>query len=154
MLVERDSLNHLAPLAQITVGAVYPFAALLDAFRTGGGVPYRDYGVDMREGQAGMNRAAFLYQLGAEWLPAIPDVHARLQADPPARVADVGCGAGWSSIGIARAYPKARVDGFDLDDPVGRTGAGECAARWALRRRSRSRCGMRAIRRSPVGTTS
>jgi 2-polyprenyl-3-methyl-5-hydroxy-6-metoxy-1,4-benzoquinol methylase len=117
VLVERDSLNHLAPLAQITVGAVYPFAALLDAFRTGGGVPYRDYGVNMREGQAGMNRAAFLYQLGSEWLPAIPDVHARLRADPPARVADVGCGAGWSSIGIARAYPKARVDGFDLDDP-------------------------------------
>ena len=117
VLVERDSLNHLAPLAQITVGAVYPFAALLDAFRTGGGVPYRDYGVDMREGQAGMNRAAFLSQLGAEWLPAIPDVHARLQAEPPARVADVGCGAGWSSIGIARAYPQARVDGFDLDDP-------------------------------------
>jgi 2-polyprenyl-3-methyl-5-hydroxy-6-metoxy-1,4-benzoquinol methylase len=117
VLVERDSLNHLAPLAQITVGAVYPFAALLDAFRTGGGVPYRDYGVDMREGQAGMNRAAFLYQLGSEWLPAIPDVHARLQADPPARVADIGCGAGWSSIGIARAYPKARVEGFDLDHP-------------------------------------
>ncbi len=117
VLVERDSLNHLAPLAQITVGAVYPFAALLDAFRTGGGVPYRDYGIDMREGQAGMNRAAFLFQLGAEWLPAIPDVHMRLLADPPARVADVGCGAGWSSIGIARAYPKTRVDGFDLDDP-------------------------------------
>jgi cyclopropane fatty-acyl-phospholipid synthase-like methyltransferase len=33
----------------------------------------------------------------------------------PARVADLGCGVGWSSIGIARAYPKARVDGFDLD---------------------------------------
>jgi 2-polyprenyl-3-methyl-5-hydroxy-6-metoxy-1,4-benzoquinol methylase len=117
VLVERDSLNHLAPLAQITVGAVYPFAALLDAFRTGGGVPYRDYGVDMRQGQAGMNRAAFLYQLGSEWLPAIPDVHARLEADPPARVADIGCGAGWSSIGIARAYPNAHVDGFDLDSP-------------------------------------
>ena len=134
MLVERDSLNHLAPLAQITVGAVYPFAALLDAFRTGGGVPYRDYGVDMREGQAGMNRAAFLSQLGAEWLPAIPDVHARLRADPPARVADVGCGAGWSSIGIARAYPMARVDGFDLDDASVELAAGT-PARWASRRR-------------------
>ncbi len=40
----------------------------------------------------------------------------RLQADPPARVADVGCGMGWSSIAIARAYPKVRVDGFDLDE--------------------------------------
>ena len=36
---------------------------------------------------------------------------------PPARVADVGCGAGWSSIALARAYPQARVDGFDLDAP-------------------------------------
>ncbi|MHC4609437.1 MAG: SAM-dependent methyltransferase, partial [Planctomycetota bacterium] len=43
--------------------------------------------------------------------------HARLQADPPARVADIGCGAGWSSIGMALSYPKVRVDGFDLDDP-------------------------------------
>jgi cyclopropane fatty-acyl-phospholipid synthase-like methyltransferase len=53
--------------------------------------------------------------LGKEWLPAIPDVHARLQADPPARVADIGCGAGWSAIAMAQSYPKALVDGFDLD---------------------------------------
>jgi 2-polyprenyl-3-methyl-5-hydroxy-6-metoxy-1,4-benzoquinol methylase len=65
-----------------------------------------------------MNRAAFLHQLGNEWLPLIPDVDARLQADPPARVADVGCGAGWSSIGIARSYPKVRVDGLDTDAPA------------------------------------
>jgi 2-polyprenyl-3-methyl-5-hydroxy-6-metoxy-1,4-benzoquinol methylase len=32
-------------------------------------------------------------------------------------VADIGCGTGWSSIAIAKAYPKARVDGFDLDEP-------------------------------------
>ena len=76
--------------------------------------PYEDYGVHLREGQAGMNRAAFLYQLGQEWLPAVPDVHERLQAEG-ARVADLGCGAGWSSIGMARCYPNAHVDGFDLD---------------------------------------
>jgi SAM-dependent methyltransferase len=40
-----------------------------------------------------------------------------LQADPPARVADFGCGVGWSSIGIAQAYPKVQVDGYDLDAP-------------------------------------
>ncbi|MEK7863082.1 MAG: class I SAM-dependent methyltransferase, partial [Chloroflexota bacterium] len=37
--------------------------------------------------------------------------------DPPARVADIACGFGWSSIGIAKGYPKVRVDGFDLDAP-------------------------------------
>jgi 2-polyprenyl-3-methyl-5-hydroxy-6-metoxy-1,4-benzoquinol methylase len=117
VLTDRDSLNYLAPLAQLFGGAVRPLPSVLEAYRTGSGVAYADYGVDLREGQARMNRAMFLHQLGREWLPAITDVHARLQADPPARVADFGCGAGWSTIGIARSYPKANVDGFDLDAP-------------------------------------
>lgn len=115
VLVDQDSLNYLAPLTQLVAGAVHPLAAVLAAYRSGGGVPYADYGVDLREGQAGVNRAMFLKQLGSEWLPAIPDVHARLRADPQARIADVGCGAGWSSIGMAQSYPKVLVDGFDLD---------------------------------------
>src|SRR5439155_5132628 len=39
----------------------------------------------------------------------------RLAADPPARVADIACGMGWSSIAMALAYPRITVDGFDLD---------------------------------------
>jgi 2-polyprenyl-3-methyl-5-hydroxy-6-metoxy-1,4-benzoquinol methylase len=116
VLLERDSLYYVAPLAQQMVGITRPLAAVLEAFRTGGGVPYPEYGEDMREGIANANRPMFVNLLGTEWLPAIPDVHERLQADPPARVADVGCGAEWSSISIARAYPKVRVDGFDLDE--------------------------------------
>ncbi len=116
VLLDCDSLNYMAPIARLIVGAVSPLSAILDAYRTGGGVPYADYGIDLREGQAEMNRPMFLRLLPDEWLPAMQDVHARLQqADPPARVADLGCGAGWSSIGIARGYPNARVDGFDLD---------------------------------------
>ena len=117
VLTARESLNYLAPLAQIAVGAVYPIHALLDAYRTGGGVAFGDYGVDLCEGQAGMNRNLFLYELGQKHLPQILDVHTRLQAKPPARIADIGCGVGWSSIGMAQAYPNVRVDGFDLDAP-------------------------------------
>jgi 2-polyprenyl-3-methyl-5-hydroxy-6-metoxy-1,4-benzoquinol methylase len=117
VLVDRDSPSYLAPLAQLMVGTVRPLDAVLEAFRTGAGVPFGDYGPDMREGQGGLNRVAFLEQLGQEWLPTIADVHTRLQADPPARVAEVGCGLGWASIGLARAYPKVRVDGYDLDAP-------------------------------------
>ena len=116
VLLERDSLYFVAPLAQQMVSITRPLPAVLEAFRTGGGVPYPEYGEDMREGIAYGNRPMFVNLMGTEWLPAIPDVHQRLQADPPAQVADIGCGAGWSSISIARAYPKARVDGFDLDE--------------------------------------
>ena len=114
-LTERDSPNYMAALPQITVGSVLPIHAVLEAFRSGGGVPYEDYGADLREGQAGMNRNAFLQDLGKEWLPSIPDIHSRLRADPPARVADVGCGLGWSSIGMAQHYPGIIVDGYDMD---------------------------------------
>jgi SAM-dependent methyltransferase len=116
VLLDADSLNCFAPVVRFVVGALPMASRLVEAFRTGDGIPWSAYGADVIEGQAGQNRAAFLALLGQEWLPAIPDVHARLHADPPARVADIACGGGWSSIGIARAYPKARVDGFDLDE--------------------------------------
>ena len=116
VLVDRESLHYLAPLPQLLVGAVSPLRHLLEAYRKGGGVPYADYGDDMVKGQEGINRTMFLQELGQAWLPAIADVHERLISDPPARVADVGCGAGWSAIGIAQSYPKVQVDGFDLDE--------------------------------------
>lgn len=116
VLVERDNPNYLTPLAQITLGAISPLKALLAAFRTGDGIPYEDFGADPREGQAGMNRNLFLQELGGKYLAGIPDLDARLRASPPARVADIGCGLGWSSIGIANAYPDVIVNGFDLDE--------------------------------------
>jgi SAM-dependent methyltransferase len=116
VLLDPDSLNWFAPVVQLVVGLTRPLPALLEAFRSGEGISWSAFGADPREGQAGQNRPAFLKLLGTEWLPAIPDIHARLADDPPARVADVACGAAWSSIAIARAYPKVRVDGFDSDE--------------------------------------
>jgi 2-polyprenyl-3-methyl-5-hydroxy-6-metoxy-1,4-benzoquinol methylase len=116
-LIHCESLNYLAPLAQLFVGAVRPMPEIIDAYRNGGGVPFSAYGADLREGQAAINYPAFAHQLASEWLPAMPDIHARLLTDPPARVADIGCGFGWSAIAIAKGYPQVRVDGFDLDEP-------------------------------------
>jgi len=117
VLVERESLAYMTPLARYGVSFAGALEAIEGAFRGGGGVDWEMYGDLARSAQAEINRPAFTHLLGSEWLPAIPDVHARLHADPPARVADVACGAGWSSIGIARAYPNVRVDGLDLDEP-------------------------------------
>ncbi len=116
VLLDRDSLSHIAPLGRFTIGVLAGLPRLLEAFRSSGGISYADYNNDVREGQAEVNRTMFVNLLGSQWLPSIPDVHHRLMADPPARVADIACGTGWSSIAMARAYPKARVDGFDLDE--------------------------------------
>ncbi len=114
-LVDDASLNCIAPIGQLVAACAKPIDAVLDAFRSGDGVPYADYGADLHEGQARFTRPMFEQLLTAEWLGAIPAVHERLLADPPARVADVACGEGHSSLAIARGYPKVRVDGIDMD---------------------------------------
>ena len=116
VLSDRDSLAHVTPLARYGVAFAHVLPAVEEAFRNGGGVSWEAYGKLGREAQADANRPVFSNLLGAEWLPSIEDVNERLLADPPARVADVACGAGWSSIAIARAYPKVTVDGLDLDE--------------------------------------
>src|SRR5215216_8197760 len=116
VFVDPESLIGGASMAQILAGTVAPLSQLLEAFRTGDGVPYADYGRNLHEGQARVNRPALMHLLAQEWIAAMPDVDARLRAEPPARIADIGMGQAWSSIALARAYPKARIDGFDLDE--------------------------------------
>ncbi|MFC4359043.1 SAM-dependent methyltransferase [Halobium salinum] len=116
LLVEEEHLDFLAPLCQTFVGAVGPIERVVDAYRTGQAIPFEDYGADLHEGQARMNRPAFLHQLGQEWIPTMADVDERLRSDPDARVVDVGTGHAWSSIGIARVYSDVYVDAVDLDE--------------------------------------
>jgi SAM-dependent methyltransferase len=114
-LLDELSLNFASPFGRLLIGAGKPIDELLDAYRTGAGVPFESYGADLVEGQEAFTRPQFTQFLGRTWLPAVLEVHDRLLAEPPARVADVACGCGWSSISIARAYPLVHVDGIDLD---------------------------------------
>lgn len=113
VLLDPLSPASLVPLGEFVaaIGRIMP--ALEHAFRTGDGVPYGDYGV--HDAQGAFNRPAFTAQLVQEWLPAIPDLHAALQAG--GRVAELGCGEGWAAIALAAGYPRLRVDGYDLDPP-------------------------------------
>ena len=116
VLLDASSLDQMAPMAQLLVAVTRPIDAVLEAFRTGGGVPFGDYGADMHEGQARGSRPMFERLIATEWLPAISAIDARLRRQPAARVADLACGLGHSSIAIARGYPRVTVDGIDLDD--------------------------------------
>jgi 2-polyprenyl-3-methyl-5-hydroxy-6-metoxy-1,4-benzoquinol methylase len=111
-----DDPSHVAPFGALVVGIAGALPDVVEAYRSGAGVPYERYGRDFRDGQGLINRPAFLGEM-ANWLAASPEIDSRLAGDPPAHVADVGCGQGYSTVAIARAYPKARVDGFDLDPP-------------------------------------
>jgi 2-polyprenyl-3-methyl-5-hydroxy-6-metoxy-1,4-benzoquinol methylase len=116
VLVDRDSLYYSAPMMQATIGSIAPLKALVGAFRTGDGIPYEAYGADMRDGIGELNRNLFLQVIPGEYLPSLTELDARLRARSGARVADIGVGVGWSSIGIATAYPNVIVDGFDVDE--------------------------------------
>jgi 2-polyprenyl-3-methyl-5-hydroxy-6-metoxy-1,4-benzoquinol methylase len=118
VLADRESSVFLAYFGGFvpSMGAQAP--AVVEAFRTGGGVPWSAFGAGIMEGQGFFNRSWLLGSLGSEYLPSIPDVHVRLQADPPGRVLDAACGVGWAGIAIAKAYPKVTVLGVDTDAPA------------------------------------
>jgi ubiquinone/menaquinone biosynthesis C-methylase UbiE len=112
VLADGDDVRFATTRAIDIARAARQLPDLVDAFRTGTAPPPLPW---PPEGRVADNRAIYLNHLGREWLPAIADVDRRLRADPPARVADVACGMGWSSIAIAQAYPSVTVAGFDLD---------------------------------------
>jgi SAM-dependent methyltransferase len=116
VLLDADSPYHAAPVAGMLASVAQVLPQLLEGYRTGGGVPYAAYGQPMRRGIAAVNRPMFLHELASTWLPAMPGLNRRLRSAPPGRVLDLGCGLGASSIALARAYPRTRVLGIDLDE--------------------------------------
>jgi 2-polyprenyl-3-methyl-5-hydroxy-6-metoxy-1,4-benzoquinol methylase len=115
VLADADDPVHVAPFAHLLAGIGGVLPEVVQAYRSGGGVPYQAYGRAFRHGQGHINRPAFTHELPGEWLAAMPDVIARLEGARHARVADVGCGQGFSTLAVARAFLDAHVDGLDAD---------------------------------------
>ncbi len=114
-LAESDSPVYAASMALLLGGVATVLPRLPQAYRDGTGISFGEYGDDVRLGQGLFNRGSFLEQLAQEWVPAMPDVAALLARDGAA-VLDLGCGVGWSSIALARAFPALAVLGVDSDD--------------------------------------
>ena len=138
VLTDEASLSYLAPLARMLAAAGGQLPELLQAYRSGGGVSWSQFGADARESQADMNRPWYEQVLPGA-LRGLADLDAVLSR-PGARIADVGCGAGWSSVALARTYPDAVVDGIDIDAPSVDL-AREHAAQAGLEHRLTFRCG-------------
>lgn len=115
VLLDETSLNYVGPLARMAMAAGRRIDDLLAVYRDGGGVSWAEFGDDARESQAAMNRPWYTRRL-ASALAEVADLQATL-GPPGARILDVGCGGGWSTIALARAYPEATLVGLDIDLP-------------------------------------
>lgn len=112
-LADESSPYFLGGWTQIIPAILKAIPGVAQAFRDGGGVAYAEYGEEMVEGIARSNGPGMRILLTRRWLPAMPDVVKRLERG--IRVADVGCGAGTSTLTMARAYPNSSFVGYDID---------------------------------------
>nr|WP_235900669.1 class I SAM-dependent methyltransferase [Lolliginicoccus suaedae] len=114
VLARDTELTYMAPFASLAAATASHLDALVHAYRTGGGVSWKQLGGDAREGQGAANKPLYLGPLIDEYLPSLGEIHEKLTAG--GTVADVGCGIGWSSIAMATRYPASHIDGYDIDD--------------------------------------
>lgn len=96
---------------QIVLAAQLATPRITKAFKTGEGIAWGDQDPSLFEGTERFFRPSYIGNLIGAWIPALNEMDARLKQG--AKVADVGCGLGASTIIMAKAYPKSQFLGFD-----------------------------------------
>lgn len=114
VLLDEDSELCMRPAAAVVPWVSRAVQLMQDEYRRGSGVDFGAFG--LHDIQAAFTRPVFLHHLTQSWLPALPDLQAKLDAGVPVRVAEVGCGEGVAAVTLARAYPHVQVDGYDVDE--------------------------------------
>jgi 2-polyprenyl-3-methyl-5-hydroxy-6-metoxy-1,4-benzoquinol methylase len=89
--------------------------SLMEAFRTGDGIGWEEHSAALFAGTAKFFRPGYAGALVSEWLPAMNGTVGKLERG--AEVADIGCGYGYSTMLMAKAYPESRFHGFDFHRP-------------------------------------
>jgi SAM-dependent methyltransferase len=102
---------NLAAASLVVLGYLRAEPKLAEAFRTGAGIAWQEHDDDVFVGCDAFYRPGYVASLVAEWIPALDGVEAKLTEG--ARVADVGCGLGSTSVLMARAFPRTTVVGSD-----------------------------------------
>ncbi len=111
VLADEDSPLFLPPAWNVPASMWFDEEKVAQAFRTGEGVAWCDHHERLSCGVAAFYRNCYRGALIQDWLPALSGVHEKLKQG--ARVADVGCGHGHSTLLMGAAFPNSRFWGFD-----------------------------------------
>lgn len=110
-LADEQSPAYLPGAFQLALGSLAAVPRIAEAFRSGKGMGWHEHAEDVFHGCEKFFRPGYAANLISSWIPALDGVAGKLEAG--AKVADVGCGKGASTLLLAKAYPKSRFHGFD-----------------------------------------
>jgi SAM-dependent methyltransferase len=113
-LASEDSPAYLPGAFELALGSLAAVPRIAESFRTGAGMGWHEHVDGVFHGCERFFRPGYAANLVSAWIPALSGVQAKLEAG--ARVADVGCGKGASTLLMARAFPNSRFFGFDYHD--------------------------------------
>ncbi|MGC2321751.1 MAG: methyltransferase domain-containing protein [Terriglobales bacterium] len=113
-LANEDSPAYLPGAFQLALGSLTAVPRIAECFRTGAGMGWHEHDDGVFHGCEKFFRPGYAANLVSSWIPALQHVKEKLEAG--ARVADVGCGKGASTLLMAKAFPKSQFYGFDYHD--------------------------------------
>jgi SAM-dependent methyltransferase len=113
-LVNEDSPAYLPGAFELALGSLAAVPRIAESFRTGEGMGWHEHDEGVFHGCEKFFRPGYAANLVNSWIPSLDGVKEKLEAG--ARVADVGCGKGASTILMAQAFPNSRFVGFDYHD--------------------------------------
>ena len=113
-LANEDSPAYLPGAFELALGSLNAVPRITEAFRTGAGMGWGEHSEGVFHGCEKFFRPGYAANLVSAWIPALHNVKDKLERG--ARVADVGCGKGASTILMAKAFPKSQFFGFDYHD--------------------------------------
>jgi SAM-dependent methyltransferase len=114
-LAVEDSPVYLPGAYQVIAAMLKDEPQITEAFRTGHGVGWHEHCSDLYQGTERFFRPNYAANLVNSWIPALDGVESKLKSG--AKVADVGCGHGASTVLMAKAFPKSQFVGFDYHAP-------------------------------------